>query len=67
MLTRNYLGPSSYRGGFRNQVSRLRASKGNNSSVSGKATGPVSCGKPGFPQPIRGYMSGAFIVLGTAD
>ena len=42
------LGPSSYRGVFRNQVSRLRASKGNNSSVSGRSVEPASCGNTVF-------------------
>ena len=45
------LRPSSDRGGLRNQVSRLRASMGNNSSGSGRSAVPVSCGNAGFPQP----------------
>ena len=52
------LGPSSYRGVFRNQVSRLRASKGNNSSVSGKSAGPVSFGNAGFPQLTGSWAEG---------
>ena len=55
------LGPSSDLGGLRNQVSRLRASRGNNSNVSGRSGGEVSCGKPGFPQlesaKVLGHMS----------
>ena len=55
------LGPSSDLGGLRNQVSRLRASRGNNSNVSGRSGGEVSCGNAGFPQlesaKVLGHMS----------
>ena len=55
------LGPSSNLGGLRNQVSRLRASRGNNSNVSGRSGGEVSCGNAGFPQlesaKVLGHMS----------
>ena len=55
------LGPSSDLGGLRNQVSRLRASRGNNSNVSGRSGGKVSCGNAGFPQlesaKVLGHMS----------
>ena len=44
------LGPSSDRRGFRNPVSWLRASRGNNFNVSGRHGVAVGCGKPGFPQ-----------------
>ena len=36
------LGPSSDLGGLRNQVSRLRASRGNNSNVSGRPPGAIT-------------------------
>ena len=42
------LGPSSDRRGFRNPVSWLRASRGNNFNVSGRPGVAVGCGKPGF-------------------
>ena len=55
------LGPSSDLGGLRNQVSRLRASRGNNSNVSGRSGGEASCGNAGFPQlesaKVLGHMS----------
>ena len=55
------LGPSSDLGGLRNQVSRLRASRGNNSNVSGRSGGAVTFGNAGFPQlesaKVLGHMS----------
>ena len=44
------LGPSSGRGGLRNQVYPPRVSTGNGPSVSGRPGGAVTCGKPVFPK-----------------
>ena len=56
------LGPSSDLGGLRNQVSRLRASRGNNSNVSGRSGGEVSCGNTGLTQ-LRIYVSARTLTL----